>query len=182
MSAAGFRCWLVFVLVVVFAPATVLAQATVEKGRSEAAKGQKVRVTVADGSRRTAVFVSLSDSALVIRDTGGDVTMPLSSVRRVERVSHEVRSGALVGLGGGFILGMILCAPGDESSCGPEVIYSGLIGGGIGAGIGAALGAVMKGRHADRRILYQSAAPAATVAIAPVAGRRRIGVMVRVGW
>ena len=64
---------------------------------AKAAAGKEVRLTRLNGLEQTGTFVSMSDSAVVVRIYGADRTFPLSEVKKVERISRGVRKGALLG-------------------------------------------------------------------------------------
>ena len=102
----------------------------------------EVRVTATDGSRRTGRLVALSATDLVLRRGGVDDRVPLTEVRRVERVPRRVRSGALFGGVSGSLLGFAIGAARDPSADMGTAGHT-LIGGLWGTGVGALLGALM---------------------------------------
>jgi len=139
-----------------------------------------VRVT-ADGVQHRGVVASLSTAGLVLED-GGPATIPFSKIGRVEKVTHRVRNGTLIGLasGAGFgIWGALMCEDDAAPGCAVQLValLSG-IGAGAGAGVGALIHAATKGGD----VLYEAPGPAPTVSFAPILSRTRKGVAFVVAW
>lgn len=142
--------------------AGIRAALTASPSQKPAPSGPEVRVRMASGRQRTGKLVSLTSSEVVLVNRGETQTFPLDQVSHVERTTHHVRNGILVGLIGGFIGGYLAsCGGGDEEDCWPEV---GALFAGIGAGAGAAIGASLNASTAASRILYLSPKPTASVA------------------
>jgi hypothetical protein len=137
-----------------------------------APRGPTVTVRLADGARRQGELISLTTAEVVIADEGRTQAFPLNNVARVERRTHNVRSGVLWGLVIGFAGGYLSsCGSGDEDDCWPE---AGALFAGIGAGTGALIGAGMNRAGAESRVLYP--APVSSVSIAPRVSPSRAGV------
>ena len=122
-------------------------------GRIASAQGKEVRIMAMDGSRQTGTLVSLSASDVVFRRNGKDISIPLGQVRRIEKVSHNLRNGALLGLGLGVVAGV---TPGFNAYRGDLGYELGtLVDAGVFAGIGAGIGAIVKFATARNNVLYQ---------------------------
>jgi hypothetical protein len=127
-----------------------------------------VRVILASGLESRGRLVSLSATALEVRGRNGLTSISLADVRRVDRVTHRVRNGVLIGLAAGYAIGYLgSCGSGDENDCWPEI---GLMVGGAGAGTGALIGMIMNrsAAHDGRDVIY----------LAPARGGLRAGF----GW
>ena len=113
-----------------------LQSATTLARRSQTAIGSQVRVTLATGERRVGRLVGLTDTDVTVFSNLEPRRYPLGSVLLIETAHHGARTGALLGLLAGFVVGYAgSCGSGDEEDCWPEV---GAMVGGAGAGIGAA--------------------------------------------
>ena len=139
--------------------------------------GKLVHVRVLDGSKRSGSLISLDSKSVVIEQRGGALTVPLAEVRTITRASYALPAGTAIGLGAGFVGGLVVC--GNESDCHP--LQGALLYGAVGAGIGAAAGGVIKAIRSNSRVVYR--APAKTsIAVAPVFSRRSVGVRGVVSW
>jgi hypothetical protein len=113
-----------------------------------------VRVILASGLESRGQLISMSATAVQLRSRSGTAAIPLADVRGIERVTHRVRNGALIGLAAGFAIGYLgSCGSGDEEDCWPEI---GLMVGGAGAGAGALIGMIMNRNAANdgRDMIY----------------------------
>lgn len=119
------------------------------------AVGKEVHVRTLDTKSR-GTLVSLSSLEVVLRQDGTERRVPLSSVRRIETVSHHVRNGALVGLAAGVLSGVIVVAAMNYTDEGR--LLAPLVNGGIGLGSGLAIGALVSSATADRRLIYGAGA------------------------
>ena len=151
--------------------------------RPRGVTSQTVRVREQGGRVQQGVLVSLTASEVVIERRGERVTLPLSGVRRVEKVTHRVRNitiaSAILGYVGGYFAS---CGGGDEEDCWPEI---GLMVAGMSAGTGAIVGwAINRGAaRSGRDVLYT--APSRTpiaMTVAPVLSPTRAGVGMTVRW
>jgi len=148
----------------------------------KSAVGKDVHVVAWDSSRQTGTLVNMTDSAVTIRTWQGDRTVPLSEVRGIRRVSHAIRDGALIGLGGGGVFGLVACLGGGcEGDDGVYVGESLLLFGGLGAGIGAVTGAIVNLTQASSRVIWLSPKPSG-LALSPVVGPKTAGVAGRISW
>jgi hypothetical protein len=142
--------------------------------------GPRVRVIGADRSRREGDLVSLGSSEVVILQDGRNVSIPLTGVRRVEKVTHRVRNGAIWGAIGGYVIGYVAsCGGGDEEDCWPEI---GAMVAGMGAAAGAATGAFENMANRERDVLYDARGSSASLNVAPILSPRRTGVALSVRW
>ena len=150
---------------------------------------QDVKVTLMDGSIQTGALNALTDSEVVLRRKPSypvgtppppdvETTIPLTSVRTVERRLHGLRNGLLVGLGAGLVTGLLvgINVQSSESNSAHWMV----LGGGVGGGIGAAIGAVHDATQRDRRLLY--AAPSGALHVMPVITPQRQGVRLVLRW
>ena len=151
------------VLVLIFASLTsVLASGQTTRGsrasdgRIASAQGKEVRITAKNSSRQTGKLVSLSAADVAFRRNGQDISIPLGQVCRIEKVSHGLRNGALLGLGLGVVLGV---TPGFNAYRGDLGYQLGtLVDAGVFAGIGAGIGAIVNIANARGQVLYQAPA------------------------
>ena len=118
------------------------------------AVGEEVRISLRTGDRPRGRLVSIASTEVVALQGDREVHYPLDSVRKVERVSHHVRTGALVGV----LAGLGLFAVGSASyDCGGPCSEAGAWASillPISLGVGTAVGAAIKSATADRRVLY----------------------------
>lgn len=159
-----------------------LAAASHTAPLAAARDGQEIRVAMKTGERRTGRFVSLSATELVMKHGDRPGQVRLADVRRIEKVSHHARTGALIGLAGGVGLALAFCLA-DDNFCGDDASFGVLSAfqGGIGAGIGAGLGAMVNSMTADRHLVFES--PITTTAqVAPILGNHKAGLALRLRW
>src|SRR5262245_19556706 len=74
---------------------------------ASAIDGKNVRIT-ADGVRREGRVTSLSRESLTLVENGVPMTIPFQQIARVERSTHYLRNGTLIGLAAGASLGVML--------------------------------------------------------------------------
>ena len=143
--------------------------------------GRNVRVT-ADGVQHRGVVSSLSNAGLVLLEDGGPATIPFSKIGRVEKVTHRIRNGTLIGLASGAGLGIwgaLMCEDDAASGCaGLSIALLSGIGAGAGAGVGALIHTAKKGGD----VLYKAPGPAPTVSFGPILSPTRKGVAFVVAW
>jgi hypothetical protein len=104
---------------------------------------------------------------------------------RVEKSTHRVRNGALIGLaagaGFGVLLGVAYCS-GDEY-CEPyAAAKAGLVYGGLGAAAGAAIGGILNAARESGDVLYDSRPTTPTVSVAPILSPTRKGALLSMTW
>jgi hypothetical protein len=146
--------------------------------------GQKVWVATNDGLEFAGDVVLLTSTTIGLRRHDGVTMLALAEVRRIDGtdpISDGVWKGALVGGAGMGVLGLIagseLC---DGGTCGGSVLAVGVVAAGVGAGLGALLGAVIDSFHEGRRVIYQPATTAVT--LAPIVSPGRAGVSGSITW
>jgi hypothetical protein len=101
--------------------------------------GQQIRVDEVNSTRLSGAFISVSDSAIALRDSAGDQSVPMQDVRSVKlaKSNHRLRNtliGAGVGAGAGAGITAAAWKPGTWFR--GEAI-------GVGAVIGVVAGAVV---------------------------------------
>jgi len=144
----------------------------------EWARGQEVRITLADAAPQTGKLIALSSTEVVLRQHGTDVHLSLTRVRRIvttPRPRHRaVMSGLLIGAVGGIAL--IRCS---DSECPPTYAWM-PIAAGIGAGVGAGIGAIA-GRPGPQRIVYESS-PSPKIGVSPLFSPAGRGIALTFRW
>jgi hypothetical protein len=154
------------------------------------AQAQDVKVTLMDGSTVSAPLDRLTDTEVVLHGKpqpyprrgvipGPKKVIPLTSVRTIERRSHGVRNGVLIGIAAGVATNLVLSKAVDST----EYEYTAGLGllAGIGAGIGLGVGAVSDAEQRDGRLLY-SAPPSRTIRISSIVTRERLGLGLALTW
>ena len=63
--------------------------------------GQKIQIVETNSKKHTGTFESVSDSAIAIRETAGEASVPLQDVRTVKLVTKRRLRNTLIGLGVG---------------------------------------------------------------------------------
>jgi hypothetical protein len=146
-----------------------------------AAIGKEVRVTGVDGSTGTGRLVSLSISDVVFQQKGKDVSIPLGQVSKVEKVSHGVRNGVVVGAISGILTGWwVSCGVWyDDGSCWTPGF---LMIAGLGVGAGAGIGAIDNAAKSDDNLLYQAPGASSSVSVVPILSPRHAGLSVAMRW
>jgi len=121
--------------------------------------GDRLTITKRSGAVTEGRFVALSDQSLrVIAESARLVDLPELSVARIDHVRSRKGKGALIGLIGGAVVGVLAVAVTPSCSgfgcVGPSKEAAGAgvaaLFGGIGAGIGAVVGA----KRPHRRLIY----------------------------
>lgn len=136
-------------------------------------KCPRVWVTSVDGVELRGIVRSVSSAGLVFDADGTRQTLPWAEVRRVER-GENIANGVLIGAGLGGLLGYQITGPGciDDNEC--AVGSFPLLTGAVFGVIFGALDAVNKGR----KTVYSASTTTATLRIAPVVSRHRLGFQV----
>ena len=140
------------------------------------AQGARVRVTTTDNTTLKGRLQSATPAGAIIRAGGTDVTVPLSSIRRVEKVGHGVWWGLVSGAAAGFVYGYGVA---DEDA---GEVKIGLFIAGLGAAGGAGIGALVDRSRRDGNLVYAASPGSPRASIAPAFGPGRAGVSLTVGW
>ena len=157
------------------------------------ADNARVVVKTRDGHTTKGRLRGLSDTAIVV-ESGQVRTIPAADVVSIEeRLGRRpVMRGMKVGLYGGltmfgfylwaaapYLIHSVPCAPADEDCItGSDVLYAAFALPALGAAVGAGLGALAPGQ---RTLVYKAGADAA-LGIAPIAGKGRRGIALRVAF
>jgi hypothetical protein len=105
---------------------------------------QKIKVIEANGRKVTGIFLSVSDSALLIRDSDGEMSIPKSEVRSVTLQNHRRLRNTLIGTGVGAAAGAAIGAATTPSDGWFSSKGFGAAAGGVFFGlVGTAAGAVL---------------------------------------
>jgi hypothetical protein len=148
--------------------------------RARSAEGKEVRVTTVDGVKRTGRLVTLSDAGVVFRTTANDVAISLPDIRKVERVSHGVLNGALIGaIPAGalwFLLSIKGCDDCYEARAGVSILS------GVAVGAGAGIGALVNAARADRHLIYEAPGPKSSIRVKPILLPQRQGIALSMRW
>ena len=158
--------------------------ATLEELRRELSPGEFISVVQTTGDSVRGRLVRFGDTALDIRTetrqgTGKqrlDVTVPLGSIRSLERPRDSSRNGVLIGagVGAGASLGMFIYAAAvDENEIdewGP--IYLAM--GAVYTGVGALVGWAIHSAHSKPHVRFNApSAETRTIRVAPLLARRK---------
>ena len=163
--------------------------------------GKNIWITV-DGTRVRGRVTTLNTTTLVIVENGRLTTIPYSRIARVEKSTHRIRNGMLIGAaaGAGAMLPMAFSCGGfayptptppplpqpprlpGPCIAGMYLVFGGLWGG-IGAAAGGAIGAVI---NADRKngsdLLYDARRNTRTIAFTPTVSPQQMGLTLKVAW
>ena len=150
--------------------------ATLEELRHELSPGDFISLVQTSGESVTGRLVGFGDSALDIRteireDTGKqrlNITVPLATIRSMERPRDSSRNGLLIGagIGGGLVLGMFVYAAAVDYNEIDEWAPMYLAMGAVYTGVGALVGWAIDAAHSKPHVRFN----------APSAGTMRIGV------
>src|SRR5688500_8857264 len=102
-------------------------------------------------------LVTLTPTVVVFNPGDRDISRPLAEVSRIERVSRNVRKGALIGLVTGALLSFAIGSDtrGDDCSSRLALVPFTLPPfGGIGVGTGAGIGAMVNAAQRHRNLLF----------------------------
>ena len=170
------------------AKAPIPVAATWEAVARSVAQGASVVVKTRDGRSAKGRLRSVSDTAIVV-ESGKAMTIPAADVASIEerrgrrRVREGFAGGATVGIflavtmaGGAMSTEFCDC---DNGTARENALLGALVAPAIGAGIGAGIGLMVPGRRA---VVYREAVGPAGVSLAPIAGRGRRGIAVRVAF
>ncbi len=133
----------------------------------------QLRVEDQAGVRSTGRLTRLTPDAITIRTAAGEKQFMRGTVRQVAVRRHPLRLAVLVGAGVGAAAGAVAACTGSERE---ECVDAPIMAGALGAGLGLATGALMH----RTTVVYPEAVTRTFVA--PVVGRRAVGVQVVRFW
>jgi hypothetical protein len=143
--------------------------------------GDSVTVTTAAGTTHQGRLRGLSDTALVLRTEGADLTLPAHGVVRIVRREHHIRNGMLIGFASGFVIGAVLALRADDCTVTCFSSPAGMASwGGLGGGAGLAVGALVGSARPRSSVVYDAETRAARITVIPEVGPRHAAV--RVTW
>jgi hypothetical protein len=148
---------------------------------SRLVEGKEVRITTAAGTQHRGRVAELSLTSLTLADRLR-TSVAFDQIVKVEKTSHRVRHGALIGLLAGAAVGAWPAKEGNcADGCGWWPIILGMYAG-IGTGVGALIGeGINRARAFDGGdVIYDAQRP--SVQVAPVLSPRRAGVAMAVRW
>lgn len=141
----------------------------------------EVTVTQTNGVKHRGRLVALTPDAVLLRDDGRDLRLPIADVRTVDKVGHHLLIGSLVGtaLASAMWINVAMtrdtCGDCEDGPAAAALLTPVAIGGGAG------IGALVKLATRDSRRLYP--VPARTsLRIAPIMGRGLAGASMGVVW
>jgi hypothetical protein len=119
--------------------------------------GQKIEIDEMSSKKHSGIFENVSDSAISIRDSSGEMSIQKQDVRRVKLLSggHRLRNTLIcagVGVGGGAIAGAALGEtqkPGFDIVTKGELTAAGAVGGGV---IGTVIGVLLPAHDTIYRV------------------------------
>ena len=168
-----------------FAPGSAPASSTSAAPLfARALQGQNVWIS-ADGARVRGRVTSLDSTSLVLVEHGVATTIPYKNIARVEKSTHRLRNGALIGLvsgaGFGLVLGGLSC--GGDEYCEPGTVplltayYAGL-----GAAAGVGIGAIVHAARKNGDVLYDARRSTTTMSISPILSPTSNGAAFSMTW
>jgi len=146
---------------------------------------KNVWLTTSDCVRRKGRVKALTPAGMTVAGlTDGPV--PLDRIVRVEKVTHRVRNGAIVGFVVAFLPGLAAVSAGycEDVGCsgGGQVAGLASLYGLIGAATGAAIGGALNAHKRERDILYDARRRTTTVSLAPILSPTRKGLAFSMTW
>ena len=173
-----------FVLTTALASATAGAQTSSAPFAGLADRlsiGDTLTVTTDGGTTHEGRLRGLSDTALVLRTEGADLTLPAPGVVRIVRREHHIRNGMVIGFASGFAVGAVLAVRADDCT---YTCFSSPAGvalwGGLGGGAGLAVGALVGSARPRTSVVYDVESRAARITVTPEIGSRHVAL--RVTW
>ena len=159
-------------------------EATLEELRHELSPGDFISLVQTSGESVTGRLVGFGDSALDIRseireDTGKqrlNITVPLATIRSLERPRDSSRNGLLIGagIGGGFVLGMFVYAAAVDYNEIDEWAPMYLAMGAVYTGVGALVGWAIDSAHSKPRVRFNApSAETIRIGVAPLLAHRK---------
>jgi hypothetical protein len=176
---------IVVLVVIEAAPARAQVRVTaLEDLRRELSPGDVISLVQSSGETVSGRLVSFGDTALDIRseireDTGKrrlDITVPLATIRSMERPRDSSRNGLLIGagIGGGLVLGMFVYAAAVDYNEIDEWAPMYLAMGAIYTGVGALVGWAIDAAHSKPHVRFNApSAETMSIALAPLLARRK---------
>ncbi len=144
--------------------------------------GKNVWIT-ADGARVRGQVTSLSPTGLVLVEDGVPTTIAYDKVVRVEKSSHRLRNGTLIGMASGAGFALALMAAGCEGDCSAgEWIGLPAYWAGLGAAAGVGVGAIVNAAKKNGDVLYDARRSTRTMALAPILSPTRKGMAFSMTW
>ena len=119
--------------------------------------GDRLAITERSGAVTKGRFVALSDQSLrVMAESARLVDLPESSVARIDHLRSRKGKGALIGLIGGAVVGVLAVAvtPSCSGCIGPTKAEAAPVLAAFFGGIGAGIGAVVGAKRPHRRLSY----------------------------
>jgi hypothetical protein len=139
--------------------------------------GDGITVTTGAGTTHTGTLQRLSDTSIVLRMKGTDLTLAAPDILRIARREHHIRHGMIIGLASGFLVGAVLAVRADDCT---YTCFSSPAGvalwGGLGGGAGLAVGALVGAARPRASVVYELESRSARVAVTPEFGFGRAGV------
>ena len=159
-------------------------QATLEELRHELSPGDFISLVQTSGESVTGRLVGFGDAALDIRseireDTGKhrlNITVPLATIRSLERPRDSSRNGLLIGagIGGGLVLGMFVYAAAVDYNEIDEWAPMYLAMGAVYTGVGALVGWAIDAAHSKPHVRFKApSAETMRIGVAPLLARRK---------
>ena len=144
-------------------------------------QGKNVWVT-ADGARVRGRVTSLLPTGLVVVEDGAPTTIPYAKIVRVEKSSHRLRNGTLIGLVAGAGVALVAVAGCGWEDCEEGVIILPAFFTGIGAAAGVGFGAIVNAAKRNEDVLYDARRNTTTMALVPIFSPTRKGVAFSMTW
>jgi hypothetical protein len=119
--------------------------------------GDRLAITERSGAVTKGRFVALSDQSLrVMAESARLADLPESSVARIDHLRSRKGKGALIGLIGGAVVGVLAVAvtPSCSGCIGPTKAEAAPVLAAFFGGIGAGIGAVVGAKRPHRRLIY----------------------------
>ena len=150
---------------------------------ARAIQGKHVWIS-ADGARVRGLVTSLDPTSLVLVEDGVPTTIPYKSIVRVEKSTHRLRNGTLIGLAAGAGLGAwVAAAYCSEGYCSAgEMIGAPLFYGGLGAAAGVGIGAIVNAAKKNGDVLYDARRGTTTMSLAPILSPTHKGAAFSMTW
>ena len=167
------------------APATPTQSAFLGTAFSTVVSGREVWITTTSGSRLKVRVGSVGQTGLSVTGTSGQgQTVRFDEITRIQKVSHRLRTGTIVGLAVGAGLGLLGTAACTIDTYGDPGCFTSflLTYAGIGAGIGALGGAIRNHTNRDDDTVYVAGVRTTTVTFAPIVSRTRKGAALSITW
>jgi hypothetical protein len=136
----------------------------------------------ADGTRIRGQVTSVGPTGLVLLEDGVATTIVFKEIVRVEKSSHRLRNGALVGMSVGAGLGFLGAVGGGMTDGEPTCAILAPIWAGIGAGAGVGIGAIVHAAKKNSDVLYDARRSTRTMSLAPILSPTGKGIAFSMTW